>query len=363
MSNIDLGPLPDKPSLDQLRKQAKELKASGKCATLSEAQFALAKAYGFPSWPKLKLHCEQTLLLKFIHDDDGDGARALFKSNPKLVSTPFPEEDLPIHRAAEWDAPGVLEAIIEAGADTSKKFTDSAHSALSWAITCWSFQAAEKLVELGQEPDLFCAAGLGRLDKVQAFWKNGKILPNASKTGSSRYDELGNRLPLSEDPIDQASDALYIACRAGRTEVARWLLDHGADPNWRGYLGASCLAWAEFSGVPELCALLRDRGASDELFDDAYKAPPKLFPIMVLAGWGFGAFQLAKRFQADPSLIKARTAWGTPLHAAVAGNHTEVAKFLLDVGVDRSELNEEGQAAAELARSKGYAEIAKLLEE
>ena len=54
--------LPDRPSLEQLRKQAKEylgeLRSSDPAMTLSSAQHALAREYGFESWPKLVHHVE-----------------------------------------------------------------------------------------------------------------------------------------------------------------------------------------------------------------------------------------------------------------------------------------------------------------
>ena len=56
-------PLPAAPSLEQLRKQAKELvrerRAGGEPVRLSEAQRELARAYGFPSWPRLKAYVER----------------------------------------------------------------------------------------------------------------------------------------------------------------------------------------------------------------------------------------------------------------------------------------------------------------
>jgi ankyrin repeat protein len=54
--------LPERPSLEQLRKQAKEhldaLRAVDPSATLSIAQHALAREYGFDSWPTLVHHVE-----------------------------------------------------------------------------------------------------------------------------------------------------------------------------------------------------------------------------------------------------------------------------------------------------------------
>ena len=54
--------LPPRPSLDHLKKQAKDrlqkLQATAPGAQLADAQHALARDYGFPSWPKLKAHVE-----------------------------------------------------------------------------------------------------------------------------------------------------------------------------------------------------------------------------------------------------------------------------------------------------------------
>ena len=72
-------PLPTNASLENLRKQAKTLLSSAHANEpnavadfeslklrprdsgrylLSDAQFVIARRYGFPSWPKLKLHVE-----------------------------------------------------------------------------------------------------------------------------------------------------------------------------------------------------------------------------------------------------------------------------------------------------------------
>jgi hypothetical protein len=54
--------LPARPSLDQLRKQAKEhlqeLRVTDPASTLAGAQFSLARRYGFESWPRLVHHVE-----------------------------------------------------------------------------------------------------------------------------------------------------------------------------------------------------------------------------------------------------------------------------------------------------------------
>ena len=54
--------LPQAPNLDHLKKQAKallrKLRERRPDATLNDAQHAVAREYGFPSWPKMKTHVE-----------------------------------------------------------------------------------------------------------------------------------------------------------------------------------------------------------------------------------------------------------------------------------------------------------------
>ena len=51
-------PLPDRPNLRHLKDQAKDLLKAGAAASLADAQFQIARLYGFASWPKLKAHVE-----------------------------------------------------------------------------------------------------------------------------------------------------------------------------------------------------------------------------------------------------------------------------------------------------------------
>ncbi len=82
--------LPDRPDTDQLRRQARELhraalagdtralrrlrQVSGK-VTLSAAQLAVARDYGFPSWPRLKAEADRrrTEAARAGHDAPADG--------------------------------------------------------------------------------------------------------------------------------------------------------------------------------------------------------------------------------------------------------------------------------------------------
>src|SRR6185436_4850071 len=183
--------LPDKPSLEQLRKQAKDLQSKGEKQSLAAAQHAVARMYGFASWPKLKSHVELLTLRRLIADGNTNGVGELLQSSPALAKAVFDDDTTPLHLAAEENRPDIVAVLSQFGASRERRLAGSAHTALSWAVTCWSFDAAMKLVELGDEPDLFCAAGLGLLENVKAFWNDGRLRRHPSRTGSSRYGSDG----------------------------------------------------------------------------------------------------------------------------------------------------------------------------
>ena len=50
--------LPERPNLRHLKDQAKDLLKAGGAESLTDAQFKIARFYGFASWPKLKTHID-----------------------------------------------------------------------------------------------------------------------------------------------------------------------------------------------------------------------------------------------------------------------------------------------------------------
>ncbi len=78
--------LPERPSLEQLRKQAKEhlgtLRPGDPSVNLAAAQHALAREYGFDSWPKLVHHVET------VHPATRMLQPAELKSDQKLLWSP-----------------------------------------------------------------------------------------------------------------------------------------------------------------------------------------------------------------------------------------------------------------------------------
>ena len=59
-SGFTRGATPDPPYLRHLKDQAKDLLKAGAAASITDAQFKVARLYGFESWPKLKAHIESS---------------------------------------------------------------------------------------------------------------------------------------------------------------------------------------------------------------------------------------------------------------------------------------------------------------
>jgi ankyrin repeat protein len=173
--------------------------------------------------------------------------REMLAKDSWLANAPFPDRYRALHCAAEWRQVAIAKLLIENGAELEPEAAWP-HTPLSWAVTCGAFDVADLLIQKGAELDLWCAAGLGRLAAVESFWVNGKLKPGASRTGGTRFIN-GKQLPKPPDSeVGIISDALYIAARNGHALTAKFLLDHGADTEFRSYGDSTPLGWAAEGG-------------------------------------------------------------------------------------------------------------------
>lgn len=210
-----------------------------------------------------RLLCENSsLATSRLGDDDADGmSRSLlhvatdwpghFPNGPAVVSTLIeagadvnarftgPHTETPLHWAASSDDVGVLDALLDAGADIEAPggvIGDGPPLADARAFGQW--QAARRLVERGARTTLKDTATLGLMDRLQAFFACG--------------------MPPSPDEV---TNAFWGACHGGQQPTAEFLLERGADLNWVGYDGMTPLDTARRSGASELVEWLRNRGA------------------------------------------------------------------------------------------------------
>ncbi|HWD38415.1 MAG TPA: ankyrin repeat domain-containing protein [Fimbriimonas sp.] len=336
-----------------------------KPGSLAVAQLAVARSLRFESWARLKKSMEPEelkRLFRAVGDGQVQTAREILRDFPHFArATDEHGQTLLVAGVYSNDAK-MAQMLVRNGAPAGNTIESSAHTAMSWAVTISSLEYARGLSLAGLTPDLFCAAGLGDLRRVREFWSDGHLQPNPSRTGSSRIGPGGERLPRPPaDDADQVSDALYIACRQGHGDVAGFLLEHGADPNFRAYMGATCLHWAEFSGDQELSDRLRAAGGSDELEDYGWKAHPKAFAPICWAGFGM-VWRLKPWLEIHPEAVQAQGRFGTPLHAAAWERQLGSAQILVEKGADVSVRNEAGATPLDIARQREFPEMIAFLE-
>jgi ankyrin repeat protein len=359
--------LPDRPSLEYLKKFAKDrlhdLRRTDAKARLVDAQLAVAREHGFTSWRALRAHVDReqgaarpdrvTELFDAIKRGDEVTAGRLLDADPGLANARDVEGTTPLLAAVDTHRAGLIPLLLSHGADPGGVYAHSAHTPLSWAVTAESFDAARALTRAGVEPDLFCAAGLGDVERIRAFFgPDGRPKAGASKTGSSRYAADGSRLSCPPDSAPEiVADALYIACRGGQEGAVRELLAHAPDLAFRAFAGGTPLHWAYFAGVPAVVALLLATGADPTLRDPVLGCTPEAFGICVAASWGWVS-KVRQRLAEDPDLANAMSVRGGPLHEAARAGALETVKMLLGAGADPGRRNEEGKTALDLAREQ-----------
>jgi ankyrin repeat protein len=157
--------------------------------------------------------------------------------------SPHPKDpncaETPLHWAASSNDIGVIDALLDAGADIEAPgaiFTGGAP--MSDAVVFAQWDAARRLLERGAQTTLSQAAALGLTDRVRELCE-------------------AQPPPTAKD----ITNALWHACRGGRRAAAEYLQQRGADMNWVGWDGQTPVQVAEKSGDADLVAFLRTRAA------------------------------------------------------------------------------------------------------
>jgi len=125
--------LPENPSLEYLKKQAKELLRSMRQGKLADAQHTLANEYGFANWAKLKSHVEALRLspaeaLKAaVCDSDAARVRQVLERYPELrarIDDPLPDYgfgEQALFAAVQRSDRETVDALLLAGANIRKR--------------------------------------------------------------------------------------------------------------------------------------------------------------------------------------------------------------------------------------------------
>jgi ankyrin repeat protein len=370
--------LPDAPNLDWLRKQAKrqlgELRLANPAARLADAQFELAKQYGFSSWRSLKAHVDSLTLDGQLFDaarnGEVDALAALLDTHPaKLQVRTKPYELSLLHLAAahghlaivdlllsrgldvnvrdkgdntyamHWAAASghieIVRRLADAGGDIVGHGDDHALEVIGWA-TCWDHPhdaVAEFLVSRGARHHIFSAISMNLGDEVRRIVA---AEPSALSTPMSHNE--GYQRPL------------HYAVRRNRAQMVALLLELGADPLATDGSGFTAAAYATTPNTDRpVMEMIRARGGVTDLFS-----------ALALGDWDTAARLLRE----NPSVIEPGGASAGVLHLMAKRNNVAAVKWLLDHGLNPNAGWSHWDAEVtplHLAASQGHAEVVRLL--
>lgn len=314
----------------EIERRVRDQRANGDDAFgLSDAQFLIAHAHGFPNWAAFSAHLDGLQFTDSAAKEFETAADAvvtgdletldrLLRANPALVHAHSPR----VHRAtllhyvaangvedfrqkSPPNAVAIATRLLSAGADpnavaetygggpeqtTMYLLVSSVHpdaagvqAALvdtlldygaaidgvtddsSPLMTALAFNyplAAEALARRGARVDtVLTAAALGDVELVRSMVLEGGSLRAGVRLAAPAW------FRIAPDPKAHVHLALVWACKFGRVDVAKLLLDRGVDPRSADSDRMTALHWASASGSVELVDLLLDRGAELEVIN------------------------------------------------------------------------------------------------
>jgi ankyrin repeat protein len=366
--------LPENPNLEWLRKQAKqrlaELRRTNPAAKLAEAQFDLAKLYGFSSWRALKAHVDSLTidgqLIEAARRGDVDTLTALLDKHPEKLEMRVPPYDsMLLFPAAESGNVAAVDLLLKRGLDVNYREKGDNTYAMHWAAAAGHLEVVRRLADAGGD-----VVGHGDDHELEVIgwatcWAQGR--DPSSPEFAANPAVLNSRMSRNENH----QMPLHFAVRNNLPEMVSLLVELGADPLAVDGSGQPAGVYAMAPGTDRsVMEKIRAMTAGELLSASRGNRPPRLGPTDLLAALAFGDWQSAERLlHANHSLIEpsggvlhlmakrgdvravkwllehgadASARWAhwdaevTPLHLAVLGDHAEIVRVLLDAGADPS---------------------------
>lgn len=365
--------LPERPSLDHLRKQAKDRKREQR-VPLSRAQHDLAREYGFASWARLVHHVQALVLAPFpraLALADTTALAEQLRHDSSLATAPVDGRSpltvlLRESTGSRDDIRGCARLLLDAGADpdshTVEWDSQGIRSALFDAVEREDVALVRLLIERGATRDedaFYHACEYCNTELLDLLYAPGHEICVLHKLDFE--DVQGIRWFIDRGVDVDAHCCLHHAIARGRsTTIIDLLIDAGADVNrpWdRWDVGRRPLALAARCGHLAAYELLERRGARARLDDiDAAvlaitrgestqlpTAPPPSLgnPDTTDYGWILGQFALLGRTDVVRALLDAgmpvdTRGWSnfTPLEQAAMHGRTDTVRLLIERGAD-----------------------------
>jgi ankyrin repeat protein len=248
--------------IEQARRRAKELVKSGGAARLADAQREVARGLGYPSWPALVHALEPPTAERVIHEADSrpDRALELLDSAPSLRADPWVALTL-------GDPSAIADATTPGGPLQRSPLFYVARSRIAHD----GLAAARDLIARGADPNgpggeewtsLSIACSRGDAELARLLLDAGAE-PNDNDSlyhSVEPADDACTRLLLERGARVTGTNALWHALDYERIERVRMLLEHGGDPNESPWWPALQHAVGRGRSAPFIL-LLADHGA------------------------------------------------------------------------------------------------------
>jgi hypothetical protein len=237
-----------------------------------------------------------------------------------------------------------------------------------------------------KEPVIKHALLFGKQELVDLLVRHGATRPPLSsledfQAAALQGDEAKLREIFNRHPeYLRWSHPMFAAIELHRTDIVKLLLDLGTSPNVSSHQGFSALHATTHSGAVEIAKLLIERGADVDQVERQYNSTPlghanyqgkhEVAAVLVprskdIRGLCFaGAVdRLAELLSADRSLANTVSRGEAPLFALPDDDElaVEVVELLLAHGADPSVKNGAGLTPAEAAKKRGLEEAAAAL--
>jgi ankyrin repeat protein len=344
--------LPVRPNLEWLRKTAKErlseIRTTEPNAKLADAQLALAREYGFPSWRRLRAHVEALAAkaadakVDEVSDEFflnvGTGAvnkvRAMLAANPALVNVVGPHpfwggRPQALHVAIEGKRRDMFDLLLEYGADVNGSNDEYDHwSPLMLAVNRDRPDMQQALLERGARIGLLEGLLLGDDTRVEELLRAGRLPAIAPNRGSflafartpfaiDRLIALGAQTDMKDRWGSTPIDALSRMGPKG-TALVRHMIGRG--------IVAAPKEYARLGDLETLARLV--------------KSDPSIVKLdsVMMAAVDFRHYEIVKWLLARGADVNARSdaeSRHTALHSAAWNGDLEMVMLLVHAGADR----------------------------